>query len=758
MADSRDSSPEGLVSTSGGSKYPNFEVDYVINYHLPPPTTPSPSGPLAEAEASFTQLITLLSKTGFALEVRPGRAPLTPTSPSSLLIFLRIASPSLLEKQIYRYRVQDWLYGVRTAAPGPPNSLSAPQEPITDAERLRLAYLLITKPVNEGGAGITPGIGQWRFVKAVFPLHDRKFNKEWITSWSTKYILDDSDLLKIRNQFGEKVAFYFAFLQSYFQFLLFPALFGSAAWLILGGFSWVYAVVNCLWGVVFFEHWKMKEVDLAVQWGVRGVGKIQLPRPQFKFEREGVDEVTGEIVKVYSPYKRLARQLLQVPFAGACVCVLGGLILGCFSIEIFITEVYMGPFKQYLTFLPTVLLTIFMPTFTTLLTKLAERLTELENYETVDAHQASFVQKIFVLNFITSYLGIFLTAFVYVPFGKILVPYLDVFQLTAQKFTAEGKPLPTKEWVINPDRLRKQVIYFTVTAQIVNFATEVVVPYAKRRIFRTVEKVQTEIKKGDQARVEWPKDAEEEERFLKRVREEAELGEYDVTIDYREMVIQFGYLSLFSVVWPLTGCSFLVNNWVEARSDAVKIAANSQRPIPWRADSIGPWLDALGFLSWLGSVVSAALVYLFNKSGGGQLGVGSVWDIPGWALLLAVMGSEHVYLVVQMVVRGVIRRLDSPGLRKERAERFAMRRELLERMVEEEVVSEEAGEKVGWEGQREGISREVLEEEARGLSGLGPEKRFWLRQRGAGESVEVGRGLIQLVSLAGGNNSTVKRQ
>jgi len=51
---------------------------------------------------------------------------------------------------------------------------------------------------------------------------------------------------------------------------------------------------------------------------------------------------------VYSPYSRLARQLLQVPFAAACVVALGGLIAGCFAIEIFITEVYNGPFKQYL--------------------------------------------------------------------------------------------------------------------------------------------------------------------------------------------------------------------------------------------------------------------------------------------------------------------------------------------------------------------------------------------------------------------------
>src|SRR4051812_17116570 len=125
------------------------------------------------------------------------------------------------------------------------------------------------------------------------------------------------------------------------------------------------------------------------------------------------------------------------------------------------------------------------------------------------AHQASFVQKIFVLNFITSYLGIFLTTFVYVPFGKILVPYLDFFQLTAQKFTTEGKPIPVKSWEINPDRLTKQIIYFTVTAQVVNFATEVIVPNVKRRVTKTVEKVSEKNGNGPQI-----KDVPEERSFL----------------------------------------------------------------------------------------------------------------------------------------------------------------------------------------------------------------------------------------------------
>ncbi|KAK3338621.1 calcium-activated chloride channel-domain-containing protein [Lasiosphaeria hispida] len=703
----------------------NFDVDYVIHYKIPTTDT-------AEAEAALLQLVQALASVGFATEVRNG-------GKSSLLVFTKIASDKLLTSQVYRYRVQDWLYGVRTSAPNKDLAKYFEDEPVTEAERLRLAYLLITKPKNEGGAGISPKIGQWKYVQSIFPLHDHAFNRQWIKQWSTKYYLDESDLNQIRDRFGERVAFYFAFLQSYFAFLLFPAVFGFGAWLVLGQFSWFYGVVNCLWSVVFFEHWKMKEVDLAVQWGVRGVSKIQHPRPQFQFEREAQDPVTGEIVKIYSPLRRFARQLLQVPFALACVVVLGGLIVGCFSIEIFITEVYNGPFKQYLTFLPTVLLTVFMPTFSTLLTRLAERLTELENYETHDGHQASFVQKIFVLNFITSYLGIFLTAFIYVPFGKILVPYLDIFQLTAQKFTTEGKALPTKSWQINPDRLTKQIIYFTVTAQVVNFATEVIVPYVKRRVTKTVEKV-SEISEKNGAPL---KDLPEEADFLKRVRNEAELDVYDVTVDYREMVVQFGYLSLFSVIWPLTACSFLVNNWIEARSDAMKIATSCQRPIPWRADSIGPWLTSLGFLSWLGSITSASLVFLFTNNKDGP--DGSPWDIPGWALLLSILFAEHLYLVVQIVVRNVLLKLDSPGLQKERAERFTMKKQLLEQTLGQDLEDESHG--PGLSG-GEKITRAALEEEARQLSIKGSvsrEELFWQRQRSAGETIQVAQTLVSEV-------------
>lgn len=365
---------------------------------------------------------------------------------------------------------------------------------------------------------------------------------------------------------------------------------------------------------------------------------------------------------------------------------------------------------------------------------------DFENYETKESYDAALIQKTFVLNFIVSYLPIFLTAFVYVPFGRLLVPYLDVFHLTVRPFAEHEKQLqvPTPStFAINPARLRKQVIYFTVTAQIVNFAIETLVPIVKRRGLNKYQEMQTEraAKNGGATPNASINDSPEEADFLARARSEAQLSIYDVASDLREMIVQYGYLVLFSVVWPLAPVSFLVNNWIELRADATKICLEMQRPAPLRADSIGPWLDSLSFLTWLGSITTAALVYLFSNDGSGPDGTPGA--IKGWALLLTIFFSEHSLLLVRWVVRVAISKIDSPGLQKERAERFMVRKRYLQESFGEEFTdtSEERTEK---------ITRESLEEDARqsSLSSTAIEDRFWQRQRNWEESAEIGASLI----------------
>lgn len=156
------------------------------------------------------------------------------------------------------------------------------------------------------------------------------------------------------------------------------------------------------------------------------------------------------------------------------------------------------------------------------------------------------VQKIFVLNFITSYLPIFLTAFVYVPFAHHIVPHLSIFTTIVKPFTGSEKASQLKpEFQINPNRLKSQIIYFTVTAQIVNFLLELIVPYVKRVAFRKVKQVKAAHTAGSSSDADpGIQEHPEEVKFLARVRSEAELAVYDVTTDFREMVVQFGMLDL----------------------------------------------------------------------------------------------------------------------------------------------------------------------------------------------------------------------
>ena len=400
--------------------------------------------------------------------------------------------------------------------------------------------------------------------------------------------------------------------------------------------------------------------------------------------------------------------------------------------------------------MPTALLTVFIPILSTFLGGIATRLTKYENYETTEAYNAAITSKLFVLNFITSYLGIFLTAFVYVPFGNIIVPYLDIFRMVAPISHDVDKSMDQNlhAFTINPDRLRKQVIYFTVTAQVVNFALETVVPYVKQRATKRYQDYQTSraTSKGNAPLPPGLNDHADEAAFLERARHEAALEPYEVTDDLREMVVQFGYLALFAVVWPLVPCSFVFNNWIELRSDAVKICLEKRRPDPLRRDGVGPWLESLEFLAWLGSVTTAALVYMFHGSDGGP--GGEPGSIRGWALLLAIACSEHLYLLVRWGVRVVISRMETPGMRKERAERYMFRKRYFDEHFGGEAAKDadadaELAAAVDSAGD-EKITRQSLEDDLRAgtLKTSTDSDHFWARQKGWQESFKVGVGLI----------------
>ncbi|KAI6247696.1 hypothetical protein HI914_04254 [Erysiphe necator] len=630
----------------------NFGVDLVIRYNI---TDPDKN----HIEIQFARLIEALQTVGLTTEVRYG-------SSTYILIFVK---DSLID-----FIVTPALLSLRS---------SIQEGPITRAERLRLVYTLITSPISEGGVGVTPNSNEWKYVDDIFPLHDNTHNKQWIKKISSRYILDAENLAEIRDQFGEKTAFYFAFVQSYFLFLILPASFGFCAWLFLGPYSPIYAIFNGLWCIIFVENWKKKQKQLKIQWGMKDNHELEYQTRLLQGEITSHNSISGLNLKTILFLKQLLKQFLQIPYAVAAIITLGGLITICFGIEVFISEIYNGPFKKILVFLPTIILTVLLPAISAFLTKLASELTDFEDDKSRNSHETSMIRKIFVLNFIISYFPIFLTAFVYVPFGQMIFPYLNNFhQIIKTRSTLDHQIVPLKmiEFKVNKDRLISQVIYFTVTAQISNFGLEIIVPFVKRKVLSKIKEFQKRNARPDNRNLTI-NDHKSESKFLIQVRNEAEMKKYDVTSDFREMIIQFGYLSLFSVVWPLTAVSFLFNNWIEIRGDAIKMVTEYQRSIPWRADSIGPWLDALDFLAWLGSITSTAFVYLFSANGPDSSE--TYMNIKG--LLVAIIIYEHLFLAIRLVVRKLLDNLDSSERQFEKVEWLKIREGHLKKGFKTEV-------------------------------------------------------------------------
>jgi anoctamin-10 len=420
-------------------------------------------------------------------------------------------------------------------------------------------------------------------------------------------------------------------------------------------------------------------------------------------------------------------------------------------------------------FIPTILLSSLIPTISGILTQVATKLNEYENYETQEAYDAAFIQKILVLNFITSYLPILLTAFVYVPFANDIVPHLDIFRVTVHPFVAEEdqKMIHPNEFKIDPSRLRKQVIYFTVTAQIVNFAMETIVPFVKINMFRKYKEISTEhlhkrsdTKSNEMSTKRSPTfsdtDSPEEKRFLQYVRQQAELTDYDVSDDLREMVIQFGYLSLFSPVWPLIPVSFLINNWVELRSDFFKICKEFRRPTPERADTIGPWLNTLSLLSWVGSITSSSLIYMFydditpdpdvHHSGYSS---SDHRKINGWVLFVTIFIAEHAFLGIRSFIELTMKKVETPSMRQERAQQYLLRKT----MIGDEPHSSSLALSPSFqddttttlEEPQSHATRETLEGDAKEstLREAHPSNRFWKQQQNWRDAAAIGKGIIE---------------
>uniref|UniRef100_A0A7N6BUV9 Anoctamin n=1 Tax=Anabas testudineus TaxID=64144 RepID=A0A7N6BUV9_ANATE len=187
--------------------------------------------------------------------------------------------------------------------------------------------------------------------------------------------------------------------------------------------------------------------------------------------------------------------------------------------------------------------------------------------------------------------------------------------------------------------LRQSLATLLITSQILNQFMEAFLPYwlqrrRNKKMIHKVRKIRTLEGK------ELP--------LTEQVRLEAHMSTYLGTFDdYLELFLLFGYVSLFSCVYPLAAVLVVLNNITEVYSDAFKMCHVFKRPFSDPAADIGVWQLAFETMSVIAVVTNCALIGMSPQ-------VKTYFLDSETQLILWTVAVEHVLLAFKFILTFVI--------------------------------------------------------------------------------------------------------
>uniref|UniRef100_A0A8C4ZFD0 Anoctamin n=1 Tax=Gadus morhua TaxID=8049 RepID=A0A8C4ZFD0_GADMO len=240
----------------------------------------------------------------------------------------------------------------------------------------------------------------------------------------------------------------------------------------------------------------------------------------------------------------------------------------------------------------------------------ARWLTVLEVPKTDKSFEQRLIFKTFILKFVNAF-----TPIIYIAFfrGRLVGrpgSYLYVFESYRMEECAHGGCLMELCIQLSITMLGKQLIQ--------NNLFEIGVPKIKKLI--------RYIRSKRQAFQE-----EERQKRLQRYEIDHFLEPFaGLTPEYMEMIIQFGFVTLFVASFPLAPLFALLNNIIEIRLDAKKFVGELQRPVAARAKDIGIWYNLLTGVAKVAVIINAfvisftsdfipRLVYQYTYSNNGSM-------------------------------------------------------------------------------------------------------------------------------------------
>ncbi|XP_040200254.1 anoctamin-4 isoform X1 [Rana temporaria] len=525
-----------------------------------------------------------------------------------------------------------------------------------NATRSRIVHHILQRVKYEEGKN---KIGLNRLLsnctyEAAFPLHEGSYRSknsikthgadnhrhllfECWASWGVWYKYQPLDL--VRRYFGEKIGLYFAWL-GWYTGMLFPAaliglfvflygmftldncqvsreiceatnitmcplcdkycpftrlsdscVYAKVTHLFDNGATVFFAVFMAVWATVFLEFWKRRRAVIAYDWDlIDWEEEEEEIRPQFEAKyskKERLNPISGKPEPYQAFADKCSRLVVSASGIFFMICVVIAAVFGIVIYRV-VTVSTFAAFKwalirnnsQVATTGTAVCINFcIIMLLNVLYEKVALILTNLEQPRTESEWENSFTLKMFLFQFVNLNSSTFYIAFFLGRFTGRPGAYLRIIN----KWRLEE--CHPSGCLID---LCMQMGIIMALKQTWNNFMELGYPLIQN--WWTRRRLRQEHGAHGKANFpQWEKDYNLQP-----------INAYGLFEEYLEMILQFGFTTIFVAAFPLAPLLALLNNIIEIRLDAYKFITQWRRPLASRAKDIGIWygiLEGIGILS-----------------------------------------------------------------------------------------------------------------------------------------------------------------
>ncbi|XP_060770890.1 anoctamin-5 isoform X1 [Neoarius graeffei] len=511
---------------------------------------------------------------------------------------------------------------------------------------------------------------------SAFPLHDCRYwtksrdpNREnerynLYRYWARFFrFYKEQPLDLIRRYYGEKIGIYFAWLGFYTEMLFYAALVGllcfifglgtynDAVWTseicneTIGGqiimcplcdkkcgywklnstcnSTWqshlfdnkatvFFAIFMGIWVTLFLEFWKRRQARLEYEWDLvdfeEEQQRLQL-RPEYETKCTGrrLNRVTREMEPYLPVTSKCARACVSGTTVLFWISLIIASIIGVIAYRLAVFAALASVMKDSPTNKLEVVGSLITPQLATSVTascinfviimilnflyeRVAIWITDMEIPKTHLEYENKLTVKMFLFQFVNYYSSCFYVAFFKGKFVGYPGKYAYMF--------GEWTGLRNEE--CDPGGC------------LIELTTQLVIVMAGKQVWGNIQ----------EALVPWLQNwwrsrsaRSHPESLYSRWEQDYDLqnfSQFGLFYEYLEMVIQFGFITLFVASFPLAPLLALINNILEVRVDAWKLTTQFRRPVASKAHSIGAWEEILNMIAVF-SVVTNAFIVAFTS-------------------------------------------------------------------------------------------------------------------------------------------------